>query len=136
MPYQHKWYVEKRVIYSIVWGDQDIDELTRSSAEVQSMLDQGTPLVHMLMDDSKLGKVPVNLGQLVKAISGRHPSLGWAIMIGEGSRIPNFLMEMLTRIFRSNVRREPTLEKAVEFLKERDITIPWQDAQEQKLPPA
>jgi hypothetical protein len=134
MPYEHRWYVERRIIYSKVWGDQDIDELTRSSSEVQSMMEQGIPLVHMLMDDSQLGKVPVNLSQLMKAISGRHANLGWVIMIGQGSRIPNFLMDMLTKIFRSNVRREPTLEKAVEFLKGTDITIPWTEDDNHSIP--
>jgi hypothetical protein len=129
MPYAHHWYVPKRVILAKVWGNQDIDEITRSSNEMLTKLDEGIPLVHILMDDSKLGSVPINLGQLGKAISfARHKSLGWVILIGEGNRVTKFLLEMLGKISRINVRREPTMEKALTFLQGRDITIPWNEA--------
>lgn len=135
MPYQHEWYVVGRVILARVWGDQDIDEITRSSSELVSKLDAGTPLVHILLDDSQLGKAPINLGQLGNALSfARHKALGWIVLVGEGSRVTNFVVEMLGKIARVNVRREATFEQAVDFLKGRDITIDWQAADQTAQP--
>jgi hypothetical protein len=130
MPFQYQWYVDKRVLTAEVSGDLDIDELTRSREGLLAMLNEGTPLVHLLVDDSKLGSIPMNLGQLVKMSASRPRSLGWVVLIGPGSRIPNFLIEMLSKIFRIHVRREPTHEKAVAFLQARDITVPWHEADE------
>jgi hypothetical protein len=135
MPYDHGWYIEGRIIAAQVWGDQDIDEITRSSQELMAKLDAGTPLVHLLMDDSRLGKVPVNLGQLGNALAfARHQNLGWVIMIGEGSRVTKFVVEMLGKIFRINIRRVARFEDAIRFLKERDISVPWQEAAEKAEP--
>lgn len=131
MSYTHDWYVPQRVIYARVWGDQDIDEIARSSAGLSAMLNEGKPLIHILMDDSKIGNVPVNLGQLRNTMTfARNPSLGWVVLIGDASRVSKFIVEMLGKIFRIPVYRAQTLEEAVSFLRSRDITVPWQEADE------
>jgi hypothetical protein len=136
MPFQQRWYVNKRVLLIKMYGDLDLDEMTRNNDEMVAKMNEGTPLVHILIDDAKVGKIPASLGQLKQIFTGPHPSAGWVILIGPGSQIQNFLVGMIGKILRANIRREATLEAAIKFLRERDITIPWHEANEESFPSA
>lgn len=135
MPYQQRWYVDKRVLLVKMWGDLDLEEITRSSIEMEMKLKDGIPLMHIVIDDAHVGKVPASLGQLRNIVSGANPSVGWVLLAGQGSPIKNFLVSMIAKILRTNIRREPTLEQAIAFLKERDISIPWDEAHEETFSP-
>jgi hypothetical protein len=136
MPYKQRWYINKRVLLIKMEGDLDVDEMTRNNDAMVAKINEGTPLVHILIDDAKVGKVPASLGQLKQIFTGPHPWAGWVILIGPGSQIQNFLVGMIGKIMRANIRREATLEGAIKFLRERDITIPWHEANGETTPSA
>lgn len=83
MPYTIEWYIPQRVLRGAVWGTQTLEELTESNQKMMSLLDEGTPLVHFILDDSRLERTPVNLKQLQNTLAfGRHRSLGWILLVG------------------------------------------------------
>lgn len=130
MPYQTDWLVQDRVLYGRVWGEQTLEEIRESSAQVLQYLDRGTPLIHMILDDSALEKVPVNLAQLKSATQFlRHEALGWGITVGKSGATTKFLTAMLASLFGIRYRRCETLEEALAFLRERDATVDWSNVE-------
>lgn len=128
MAYQIDWLVQDRVIYAKVWAEQTLEEIQESNEAVLQYLNAGTPLIHIILDDSGLEKTPVNLAQLKGATQFlRHESLGWGITIGKTSGTTKFLTGMLASLFGIRYRRCETLEEALEFLQQRDTTVNWTD---------
>lgn len=132
MPYQHQWLIDGQVLYGRIWGQQTLDELTMSNADVVALLDSAEDrLIHMLIDDSKLGELPASLFQIRKTLTyANHKNLGWAITFGVKeytltSAVTDYVIAMLAKLTRARYLRVKTFSEAVDHLKRMDTSVDW-----------
>ena len=132
VPYQFDWYIEKQVVYGEIWGTQTFEELKQSNADIIEYFDSvENRLVHLLICDQNLEQIPHNLLQMQKTLTyGKHPNLGWVIMIGNRDKslkdsAPEFLMTLLAKLGQVRFKRVPSLEDALAHLQEVDQTLDW-----------
>ena len=133
MPYKTEWYIEGQVVYAEIWGVQALEELHRSNSEMLRYLNSvDGRLVHVIMNDEKLVKVPVSLMQMQKVLTyAKHPQLGWVTMFGDKEKsvkmaAEDIIMSLLARITRAHYIRFKTFDEAVRHLKSVDETIRWE----------
>jgi hypothetical protein len=132
MPYKTDWYIHKQVIYCEVWGEQTLEELRESNQIILNHLDQSDGrLIHIIVRDNKLEKIPVSIMQLQKVLTySKHPQLGWVAMIGEKEKTvtenaQDFVILMLAKLTRARYIRLKTLRDALVHLQKVDTTVNW-----------
>lgn len=134
MAHDIRWYVMGRVLYVRLWGTILVEEGQQVSDQSSQMLNSGQPLVHIILNSAELEKIPTSISQLQKTMQVyQHPSMGWLVEMGSSNPFVKFVSVMLARLYRVRYRRAATLDEAVAFLKTRDATVNWADADEQVL---
>lgn len=56
--------------------------------------------------------------------TGKHPRVGWVIVIGIQNRMFMFFISTALQIFRARLRFMPSMNAALEFLQDIDSTLP------------
>lgn len=132
MPYQHSWLIEKKVLASKLWGEQTIEELVASNAEINAFLDEADDrLVHMVINDGELTSIPSSLFQTRKTLTyTNHKNLGWVVIFGVKERslsasVKDYMILTLAKLARARFVRVKTFEEAIDHLKAVDATIDW-----------
>lgn len=120
------WLIENKVILANPQGSPQVDELSLASETLQAFIDESdAPLVHILIDESRLKSMPVSLKILTDAFGFlKHPRLGWFIIYGNDDRMKKFISSMLTGMTKVRHRRFDTLEESLQFLVDVDTTLP------------
>lgn len=121
-----EWLVENKIIIGKPEGDPSPDDLKQASETYQILLDSSdAPLVHVLVDESKLETLPVSISVLAEKLDFlKHPRLGWFILYGNDDAMKNFVSSMLTGISKVRHRRFANLQDSLEFLVSVDTTLP------------
>jgi len=121
-----EWLVENKIIIGKPEGDPSPEDLKQASETYHILLDSSdAPLVHVLVDESKLETLPVSISVLAEKLDFlKHPRLGWFILYGNEDAMKNFVSSMLTGINKVRHRRFLTLEDSLEFLVSVDSTLP------------
>ncbi len=121
-----EWLIENKIILGKPEGDPSPEDLKQASETYQILLDSSdAPLVHVLVDESKLETLPVSISVLAEKLDFlKHPRLGWFILYGNEDAMKNFVSSMLTGIHKVRHRRFLTLEDSLEFLVSVDSTLP------------
>ncbi len=121
-----EWLVENRIIIGKPEGDPSPEDLKQASETYQILLDSSdAPLVHVLVDESKLETLPVSISVLAEKLDFlKHPRLGWFILYGNDDAMKNFVSSMLTGISKVRHRRFANLQDSLEFLVNVDTTLP------------
>lgn len=124
-----EWLIENKIILGKPEGDPSPEDLKQASETYQKLLDSSdAPLVHVLVDESKLETLPVSISVLAEKLDFlKHPRLGWFILYGNEDAMKNFVSSMLTGINKVRHRRFLTLEDSLEFLVTVDSTLPSAD---------
>ncbi len=124
-----EWLIENKIILGKPEGDPSPEDLKQASETYQKLLDSSdAPLVHVLVDESKLETLPVSISVLAEKLDFlKHPRLGWFILYGNEDAMKNFVSSMLTGINKVRHRRFLTLEDSLEFLVSVDSTLPSVD---------
>lgn len=126
MGYSIGWVVEKRVLYSRVWGVHSAEDIVSSDTELLRLKQEGIPLIHLIMDARDMVTMPTSLGNIQSSLKTiRDPAFGWVVPIGTTNPVTKFMGIMIAKMFRLRFRRVETLEESIAFLKEIDATIPW-----------
>jgi len=124
MPYQVSWYYEKRILYSRIEGDITLDEVkAMNDTIVQQYLPQGTPLVHSIVDVTRVGKYPMNVGQLSQAVKFDNSTSGWLVVVSKANPIIRFFASVITQVSDTRFRMYSTVDEAVTFLAGVDTTL-------------
>lgn len=136
MPYKTNWYIEGEVIEAEIWGEQTVEELQQSNHELIQYLKQAdNRLIHILMQDTKLEKIPLNMVELQNVLTyAKHPNLGWVVICGDKEqnikdKAQEFILQLLARVTRANYLRVKTFDDAINHLKSVDPTINWDAVQ-------
>lgn len=135
MPYQFQPYIEKQILSGHVWGEQTVEELVQSNTEIVQHLDAvNGRLVHIIINDAKLEKIPLSISAVRDALTfTKHQNLGWVVMIGDRDKAlkdnaQDFLLMLLAKITRARYIRLKTLEEAITHLRRVDQSINWDAA--------
>ena len=121
-----EWLVENKVIIGKPEGDPSPEDLQHASDTYRTLLDSSdSPLIHVLVDESKLDTLPVSLKVLTDTLDFlQHPHLGWFILFGNDDPMKKFVSSTLTGMTQVRHRRFATLEESLEFLAKVDSTLP------------
>jgi hypothetical protein len=124
MPVGLAWLVEGHLVLAKGWHALRSDELADFDARVISMLESANrPLVHGIHDYSEALAMPP-IKDLVQLKSGRHPKIGWVIVVGLHDRMMKFFVSIALQIFGVRVRFMDSVQEALSFLQDIDSTLP------------
>ncbi len=124
MPTGLAWLVPDQLILVKGWHQLKTEELADFDDRVLAALD-GTkaPLVHGIHDYSEAEAMPP-IQELSKLKSGRHPKVGWVIVIGLDNRLFKFFVSTTLQIFRVRIRFMDDIASALAFLQDIDSSLP------------
>jgi hypothetical protein len=125
------WYIENRVIL-VNWPQEVSNEdVIAANADIVSLMDAGTPLVHVVHNTFRTKHHPQNVLWLRKTFTFiGHPAMGWFLTAASDPFI-RFLGMILPQIDRNaRYRVFATMPALLQFLRERDVTVNWNDAVE------
>ncbi len=136
MPYEIKWYQEKRVIYDRLYGDHDFQSAVEGSDAASDLLSQGETPVHMIVDMRELKTFPTNMTKVHSMTAFmKSPALGWVVVVG-GTSLTSFLVNVMSQIVKFRVANRHTVEEAIEFLNKQDPTLVATSPAEKQPAPA
>lgn len=134
MPHTTTWYIEKRIIYMNIYGDITLDEATLINDDFNRYLDAGTAPIHILVNDTQVGKMPFNVKQLRSRLTCMsHPNIGLLVSIGEVNPILNYIMPMIAKIAGLIFIRRKTVADSLDYLSKHDATLNWEEANDAVL---
>jgi len=126
MPYQTTWYIEKRIILTSYTGIIHVEDIRGQIGETHAMIEQGTPLIHSIIDLSQIEKWPplsvVNEFRSMDIESVRE-RIGWSIIVANNV-VLKFGSALFAPIFNLRQRIFSNLDEALTFLQENDLTLP------------
>lgn len=123
MPYQTSWLVEDRVLYVELYGTLSSDDFHAMMSEGRVLVDEGKAPVHIITDFSAVEKTDVGMEEFRKRGRDRSPNLGFPVNVTP-RRTDRLVSSVAARIMGFNTRHFATLEKAIEFLRRMDTSLP------------
>lgn len=125
MSIQLNWLLDKQVIHVELSGDVSANELYTVGESVLAMVESAqVPLVHVVCDETRLGKIPTSLPQLSGAMQWlQHPKFGWMLCFGAQDRMTTFLAQGIASLFKLRYRRFNSEDDALDFLASIDTSF-------------
>ncbi len=121
-----RWLIEDFVIFSQAIGDLVAVDIQTTDAEIQAMIERGTPPVHVLTDASRVGKFPLDLVGLRRMVNSlRNPKLGYTVTYGAPPIAASF-GQMLIRLAGVRGQFVRDYEAAISFLAAHDERVKQQ----------
>ncbi len=125
MPYQLTWKYPSRVIHQRIFGQLSLDEFRDVATKLDEMVDEGTPLVHVISDLVEIEKFPTNLNAIRKQLPEMgNDKIGWVLLVTR-HQVINHIAYVICQIVIRNVRFRvfDTVDAAFAFLLDIDATI-------------
>lgn len=126
MPINHHWLLNDHILHAEYIGEVTAKELKHSAELFRAKLDTtDTLLIHLIVDVSALETYPNNLPIIVQSVGEAigHEKLGWLVPVGMDNQIVEFLVTMVSKVFRTRYRSFDTLEEAIAYLQEMDTNL-------------
>lgn len=124
MPAETMWLVDKRVLAQRFYGEVTVEEIHEANALAQTMIAEGVPLVHTIVDIRDVTRFPTNLSQLAKAVKFSNPELaGWNTIISTNV-MTRFLGSAVTQLLGTRLRMFHDEDSVIDFLREQDESLP------------
>lgn len=125
MPYDVSWYIERRVVSTVLTGDLSLRDAEAASLATSEYILKGQPpKVHLIADTTHLQKFPTNLS-LINGEASHHlrsPLLGWTIVISS-STATRFVSSVMTQVARVRFRMFATWDQSIAFLLQQDSAL-------------
>lgn len=123
MAYEISWYEQGRVIFQRMYGSVTLHELRQITEEVIGYVHSGTPLVHLVVDMTRMEEFPFDLSQISATLrEDLSPMLGWTIIISKNSLVVT-MSRLILQLKRVRFRVVTSREEAFAFLAEKDTTL-------------
>jgi hypothetical protein len=123
MPYILSWYIEKRIIHDRVSGVFTLDDWRIVHEYNIEQLKVGIAPIHIIIDTRRVEKFDFTLQDFQMVLGKpKEPAMGWFILVGTDT-MARFLASFATQLVKTNGRMFSTLEEAVAFLQEVDVTL-------------
>ena len=123
MPYQLSWLVEKRVIYTRLYGLVTSAELSAQKEEMEPLIQSSDQLLYIITDGSDTTGTSMGLRDLQKTQFADAANLGWAVYISP-KKMDRFFASVITQLLKKRSREFATLEEGIRFLQSVDETLP------------
>ncbi len=124
MAAKNDWYLDKRIIYSVLEGDLSIDDVIQINDEILELLKHGNERVYLVTDTTKVGRFPVNLTQLSKAIEYlKEPNLKAVVTIGTNNLLTRFVASTMTQVWHIELKMVNSMDEALAYLFKLDPTL-------------
>jgi len=123
MPYQLSWLVEKRVIYTRLYGLVTSEELSAQKEEMEPLIQSSDQLLYIITDGSDTTGTSMGLRDLQKTQFADAANLGWAVYISP-KKMDRFFASVITQLLKKRSREFATLEEGIRFLQSVDETLP------------
>jgi len=118
------WLVEGHLLLLNSWGKVNAEELAAMDDRIETMLESSpVPLMHGIHDHSKAEQIP-SAKDLMKVKSGKHPRVGWLIIVGLDDKLMKFFVAATGQVLGLRLRFMSTIEEAFAFLQDMDSTLP------------
>lgn len=123
MPYEISWLVEKRVLYTRMYGYVTGEDLRNNNADMQVFVQDSELLLHTITDATETTGTDMGLRDLQNTQFTSVDNLGWGIYISP-SKMNRFFASVITQLSKKRGRQFETLGEALKFLNEMDDTLP------------
>lgn len=123
MPFTISWLVEKRVVYTHMYGYMTSDDLHALKAVMEDYIHQSEQLLHMINDATDTTGTDMGLRELQNMQYANAKNLGWAIYVNP-NKLHRFFASVVTQLTGKRGREFATLAEALHFLQEMDDGLP------------
>ncbi len=123
MPYEISWLVDKRVLYTRMYGFVTGEELNAQNKDIGEYARQSELLLHTINDGIGVTGTSMGLRDLQNTQFNSLDNLGWAIYVSP-SKMNRFFASVITQLSKKRGRQFATLGEALKFLNEMDDTLP------------
>ena len=123
MPYKMSWLVEKRVIYTRMYGHVTSEELTSYYRLMLTYAQDSELLLHTITDSTDITTMNMGLRDLQNTPFAGIRNLGWAIFISP-SKINRFFASVVTQLSKKRGRQFTTFDEGLKFLQDIDDSLP------------
>ena len=124
MPIDLSWLIPNRVISMHAYVDVTLDETRQANKQLITMLNDGTPLVHVVINQNDLGNFPISVNEYRAVLTVMtHESLGWVIAYGPTNPLADFIAVMVARLGRIKFRKFVLKNEAFQFLVRKDPSL-------------
>lgn len=118
------WYLDQRIVLTVISGDVTLDDLKQASIETNRLVRAGIPLVHDVADMRTMTSFPTRINDFAWMVPYlKETNLGWLIIVTQNP-IVRFLGNTLSQVANSRMRSFVTLQEAFDFLAYVDSTLP------------
>lgn len=124
-----QWLVEGRVIHYSFEGDGAVEKLQEFNREISTLIEVGTPPIHLILDIEESGKPLLNMGAIAENLAIlKHENIQWVITYGKHTNpIFRFLGNVLSSSLGVKSRMFDTKEEAYDFIGHVDFEITKED---------
>ncbi|MCU0513196.1 MAG: hypothetical protein MUE40_11560 [Anaerolineae bacterium] len=126
MSFTVEWYIPGRIIKVEVAGDMTLSTVATISQQLATLLDAGTaPLVHILIDVSRMAAYPSHLKEMQRASEPhlKHSRCGWILMYGVTSPLVTFVTNTIMQLAQVRTRTVSSEAAALAFLRDHDDSL-------------
>ena len=123
MPYEISWLVDKRVLYTRMYGYVTGEDLRNNNADMEAFVQDSELLLHTVTDATETTGTDMGLRDLQSTPFTSVENLGWGIYISP-SKMNRFFASVITQLSKKRGRQFETLDEALKFLNEMDDTLP------------
>jgi hypothetical protein len=123
MPYTISWLVDKRVLYTHMYGFVTGEELQAQSREMETYVHASEQLLYMINDATDTTGSNMGLRDLQKTQFVETPNLGWAVYISP-KKLDRFFASVITQLLKKRSREFATLDEGIRFLQDIDESLP------------
>jgi hypothetical protein len=118
------WLIPDRLVLVQAWDQLSLDELRAINSESNALISAGTPMVHMIVDVTRVRKFPTNLREINAATRTTSPGqYGWTAMVTSNAVI-RFVASVAVHAAGARVRMFEDAQAALRFLYEQDASLP------------
>jgi hypothetical protein len=123
MTHKSSWLIDKRVMLLEYEGNVDKNEIRQLNEELNRFLDEGENPVHIISDNSNMGKADLSIQLAREAFTAmKKPGWGWVIFVGV-DRLIRFFAEVFATQFGIKIKIAANREEALIILKKLDLTL-------------
>ena len=123
MPYAISWLVEKRVLYTRLYGFVTGEELQAQSHEMEAYVQKSEQLLYIITDGTDTTGTDMGLRDLQKTQFADTPNLGWSVYISP-KKMDRFFASVITQLWKKRSREFATLDEGIRFLQSVDDSLP------------
>src|SRR3954465_2283693 len=123
MPYKVSWLVDKRVIYTRLYGLVTSEGLSAQKEQMVPLIQSSDQLLYIITDGSDTTGTSMGLRDLQKTQFADAANLGWAVYISP-KKMDRFFASVITQLLKKRSREFATLEEGIRFLQSVDETLP------------